>query len=375
MSAENWESLSEPVAWRPTEEYLRRAASTLHGRHAIADYATLLERADGDPAWFWDAVSRTSSSSGSGPIPRCWTPPAASRGLPGSSAANSTTSPPPLTSMPPVPTRQQTALSSGRARTASPPTHLRRALALTNQIANALRALGVNRGDRVAIYMPMIPETRRRHSGLRQARRDLHARLLRLWRRGRRYPPPGQRGQRPHHRGRLLSPRQGGSHEGNRRRRRGPISPSVEHVLVVRRVGKASLDRWARRLVARSRPDAAGQLSTLATDAEDPYMLIYTSGTTGKPKGAVHVHCGFPIKGAQDMAHLFDVQAGRHPLLAHRHWLDDGSLGHQRYVDARCHPGPLRGHPRLPRRRTGSGTLPSGTASPSWASRLPSSAH
>ncbi len=37
-------------------------------------------------------------------------------------------------------------------------------------------------------------------------------------------------------------------------------------------------------------------------------MLIYTSGTTGKPKGAVHVHCGFPIKGAQDMAHLFDVQ-------------------------------------------------------------------
>ena len=38
-------------------------------------------------------------------------------------------------------------------------------------------------------------------------------------------------------------------------------------------------------------------------------MIIYTSGTTGKPKGAVHVHCGFPIKGAQDMAHLFDVQA------------------------------------------------------------------
>ncbi len=38
-------------------------------------------------------------------------------------------------------------------------------------------------------------------------------------------------------------------------------------------------------------------------------MLIYTSGTTGKPKGAVHVHGGFPIKGAQDLAQLFDVQA------------------------------------------------------------------
>jgi acetyl-CoA synthetase len=45
------------------------------------------------------------------------------------------------------------------------------------------------------------------------------------------------------------------------------------------------------------------------TEAEDPYMLIYTSGTTGKPKGAVHVHCGFPIKGTQDMAHCFDVGA------------------------------------------------------------------
>jgi acetyl-CoA synthetase len=38
-------------------------------------------------------------------------------------------------------------------------------------------------------------------------------------------------------------------------------------------------------------------------------MLIYTSGTTGKPKGCVHVHCGFPIKGAQDMAHAMDFGA------------------------------------------------------------------
>jgi acetyl-CoA synthetase len=37
-------------------------------------------------------------------------------------------------------------------------------------------------------------------------------------------------------------------------------------------------------------------------------MIIYTSGTTGRPKGAVHTHCGFPIKSAQDMAHGFDIQ-------------------------------------------------------------------
>ncbi len=44
------------------------------------------------------------------------------------------------------------------------------------------------------------------------------------------------------------------------------------------------------------------------TDAEDTLMLIYTSGTTGKPKGAVHTHCGFPLKSAQDMAHGMDIQ-------------------------------------------------------------------
>jgi acetyl-CoA synthetase len=42
----------------------------------------------------------------------------------------------------------------------------------------------------------------------------------------------------------------------------------------------------------------------------DPFMVIYTSGTTGKPKGAVHVHGGFPLKIAHDAAVHFDVQPG-----------------------------------------------------------------
>ena len=51
-------------------------------------------------------------------------------------------------------------------------------------------------------------------------------------------------------------------------------------------------------------------LETPETDPETPYMIIYTSGTTGRPKGAVHVHGGFPIKGAQDLAHCFDLGPG-----------------------------------------------------------------
>jgi acetyl-CoA synthetase len=53
-----------------------------------------------------------------------------------------------------------------------------------------------------------------------------------------------------------------------------------------------------------SRFDAA---PTERTSAEDPMMIIYTSGTTGRPKGAVHTHCGFPIKSAQDMWHGLDL--------------------------------------------------------------------
>ena len=40
-------------------------------------------------------------------------------------------------------------------------------------------------------------------------------------------------------------------------------------------------------------------------------MMIYTSGTTGRPKGAVHTHCGFPVKAAQDMAFGMDLHPGQ----------------------------------------------------------------
>src|SRR5439155_23773439 len=66
-----------------------------------------------------------------------------------------------------------------------------------------------------------------------------------------------------------------------------------------------SRDLWWDEIVARQ----SGESDTEVTEAEDPFMIIYTSGTTGRPKGALHTHAGFPLKGTQDMAHCFDVQA------------------------------------------------------------------
>jgi acetyl-CoA synthetase len=87
-------------------------------------------------------------------------------------------------------------------------------------------------------------------------------------------------------------------------------APSVRTVVIAERIGRAypRSERdvtWAD-VVAKG--DAA--VGPTDTDAEDPFMVIYTSGTTGRPKGAVHVHGGFPVKSAQDLAHCFDLQKG-----------------------------------------------------------------
>ena len=92
-------------------------------------------------------------------------------------------------------------------------------------------------------------------------------------------------------------------------------APSVRRVLVVQRAAGAVATPWTDGRDAWWHAPVPGEGDGPApdagsTDPETPYMLIYTSGTTGRPKGAVHVHGGFPIKGAQDLAHQFDLGRG-----------------------------------------------------------------
>jgi acetyl-CoA synthetase len=94
-------------------------------------------------------------------------------------------------------------------------------------------------------------------------------------------------------------------------------STSVERVIVVPRIGDRDAtpwnperDRWWDEVLAAVDGDAAAAPLPGTTDPETPYMVIYTSGTTGRPKGAVHVHGGFPIKAAEDLAHTFDLRRG-----------------------------------------------------------------
>ncbi|MEK7229813.1 MAG: AMP-binding protein [Candidatus Binatota bacterium] len=87
------------------------------------------------------------------------------------------------------------------------------------------------------------------------------------------------------------------------------MSPSVKHVIVYPRLGMQIPWAGGRDIAWREFVEGARkEFQTERTFAEDPFMIIYTSGTTGRPKGTVHVHCGFPIKAAQDMAHCFDLR-------------------------------------------------------------------
>lgn len=176
--------------------------------------------------------------------------------------------------------------------------------------ANALRSLGVGPGDGVGLYMPLTPE-------------EVIA-LLAVGRIGAialplfsGYGAAAVASRLQDARAKALITADGFFRNGSLVEMKPTVEAALErldgleHVIVLRRAGNqipmtAGRDHWWHDLVEAQPAEA----EPADTSAEDPLMILYTSGTTGRPKGAVHTHCGFPIKAAQDMAFGMDVQTG-----------------------------------------------------------------
>ena len=197
---------------------------------------------------------------------------------------------------------------------ATPPRRItyRELHAMTCRLANAMQALGVRKGDRVTLYLPMIPEAA--VAMLACARIGaVHSVVFagfsadsianRIADSGSRLVITADEGRR----GGRTTPLKANVDDALQR----PGTNSVETVLVVRNTGagvpmQMPRDRWYDAVVDIQDPTHAAA----PMDAEDPLFLLYTSGSTGKPKGVLHTSGGYLAWAAHTHALVFDAKPG-----------------------------------------------------------------
>ena len=178
------------------------------------------------------------------------------------------------------------------------------------RLANVLKSRGITKGDRVCIYMPMIPEAT--YAMLACARIGaIHSVVF--------------GGFSPESLKDRIQDSDCAAHitadEGLRGGKRIPLKanadtalahcPGVHTCVVVRRTGAATgwetgRDIWYHEATAAAPADCAPE----SMEAEDPLFILYTSGSTGKPKGVLHTTAGYLLQAAMTHRYVFDYHDG-----------------------------------------------------------------
>ena len=309
MESEAQFPFNQQVVWHPDEEYLGRSRlKRFMDRHGLSTVEELMERSTTDLAWFWEATFEDLGIEFYEPYTQVVD---LSRGIQWPTwcvDAKLNIVHNCLDKWIDTPAQNRVAIRwEGEEGTVRLLTY-RDLYRQVNQTASALRAAGLGKGDAIGLYMPMVPEIVIAFLAIAK----IGGVILPLFSG---YGPGAVAARLADANAKALFTADGQFRRGRPILMK-PVAdeavadvPSIEKVIVFRRIGEdvpmvAGRDVWWEDFVA-GQPAKA---PTERTGAEDLVMIIYTSGTTGQPKGAVHTHCGFPIKSAQDMAHGFDIQ-------------------------------------------------------------------